>query len=135
YTGGYDDMVIAKSQIRSRVEAENAEKQKKVAQLQDFIARFSAGTRASQVQSRKKQLEKLQLTDLKRSNIERPFIRFEQKRPSGRQTLTLEGIDLGYPEKELIRGFDALVTRGERVAIIGRSGVGKTSLCKMLVGE
>src|SRR5690606_781863 len=84
YTGGYDDMVMAKSQIRARVEAQNAEKQKKIAQLQDFIARFSAGSRASQVQSRKRQLEKLQLTDLKRSNIERPFIRFEQKRPSGR---------------------------------------------------
>ena len=75
-----------------RVESENAEKQKKIAQLQDFVARFGAGTRASQVQSRKKQIEKLQLDDLKRSNIERPFIQFEQKRPSGKQTLTIEGL-------------------------------------------
>ncbi len=135
YTGGYDDMVVAKSQIRARVEAENAEKQKKIAQLQDFIARFSAGSRASQVQSRKRQLEKLQLTDLKRSNIERPFIRFEQKRPSGRQTLTIEGLTKIWPEKKVVENFDALVQRGEKVAIIGRSGVGKTTLCKMLVGE
>ena len=84
-------MVMAKSQVRSRVESENAEKQKKISQLKDFVARFSAGTRATQVQSRKKQLEKLQLADLKRSNIERPFIKFEQKRVSGKQTLTLEG--------------------------------------------
>ena len=58
YTGGYDDMVIAKTQIRSRVEAENAQREKKIAQLQDFIARFSAGTRASQVTSRKKEVER-----------------------------------------------------------------------------
>ncbi len=135
YTGGYDDMVVAKSQVRSRVESENAEKQKKIAQLQDFIARFSAGTRASQVQSRKKQIEKLQLGDLKRSNIERPFIKFEQKRPSGKQTLTLEGLTKRWPERTVCENFDALVLKGEKVAIIGKSGLGKTTLCKMLMGE
>jgi len=135
YTGGYDDMVVAKSQVRSRVESENAEKQKKIAQLQDFIARFSAGTRASQVQSRKKQIEKLQLNDLKRSNIERPFIKFEQKRPSGKQTLTLEGLTKRWPDKTICDNFDSLVLRGEKVAIIGKSGMGKTTLCKMIVGE
>ena len=92
YTGGYDDMVMAKSQVRGRVEQENAERKKKIAQLQDFVARFGAGTRASQVQSRKKQIEKLQLADLKKSNIERPFIQFLVKKPSGKQTLTLDGL-------------------------------------------
>lgn len=135
YTGGYDDMVVAKSQVRSRVEGANAEKQKKIAQLQDFISRFSAGTRASQVQSRKKQIEKLQLSDLKRSNIERPFIKFDQKRASGRQTLTLEGLTKKWPDHTVCENFDALVLRGEKVAIIGRNGVGKTSLCKLLMGE
>jgi ATPase subunit of ABC transporter with duplicated ATPase domains len=135
YTGGYDDMVEAKAQVRSRIESENAEKGKKIAQLQDFVARFHAGTRASQVQSRKKQLEKLQLSDLKRSNIERPFIKFEQKRPSGKQTLTVEGLTKKWPEVTVCEDFRALVTKGEKVAIIGRNGVGKTTLCKMLVGE
>jgi ATPase subunit of ABC transporter with duplicated ATPase domains len=134
YTGGYDDMVMAKSQVRSRVESQAAERQKKAAQLQDFIARFSAGTRASQVQSRKKQLEKLQVADLKRSNIERPFIRFEQKRPSGRQTLTIEGLTKKWPDKTIVENFDALVLRGEKVAIIGRSGTGKTTLCELIAG-
>ncbi len=135
YTGGYDDMVMQKSQVRSRIESENTEKQKKIAQLQDFVARFSAGTRASQVQSRKKQIEKLQLSDLKRSNIERPFIIFQQKRPSGRQTCTIEGLTKKWPDRTVCENFEALVTRGEKVAIIGKNGVGKTTLCKMLAGE
>ncbi len=135
YPGGYDDMVMAKAGVRSRIESENAEKQKKIAQLQDFVARFSAGTRASQVQSRKKAMEKLQLADLKRSNIERPFIKFEQKRPSGKQTLTVEHLTKHWPGVNVADDFSALVTRGEKIAIIGRNGVGKTTLCKMLVGQ
>jgi len=135
YTGGYDDMVMAKSSVRSQIEQDNAEKEKKISQLQDFVARFSAGTRASQVQSRKKALEKLQLTELKRSNIERPFIRFEPKRPSGKQTLTVEGLTKHWPGVTVCDNFDALVMRGEKVAVIGRNGVGKTTLCKLLLGE
>src|SRR5215510_9635494 len=60
YTGGYDDMVLAKTQIRTRLEADNEQREKKIAQLNDFIARFSAGTRSSQVQSRRKEVERLQ---------------------------------------------------------------------------
>lgn len=135
YTGGYDDMVIAKGQVRSKIEQENADRQKKIEQLQDFVARFGAGTRASQVQSRKKQIEKLKLTDLKRSNIERPFIQFSIKRPSGKQTLTLEGLTKKWPDVTVCEDFNALVTKGEKVAIIGRSGVGKTTLCRMLMSE
>jgi ATPase subunit of ABC transporter with duplicated ATPase domains len=87
YTGGYDDMVLQKTQVRVRIESENAQREKKISQLNEFIARFSAGTRASQVTSRKKEVERLQTSDLARSNIQRPFIRFEMKRPSGRHVL------------------------------------------------
>src|SRR5690606_24134211 len=79
--------------------------------------------------------EKLQVADLKRSNIERPFIRFEQKRPSGRQTLTIEGLTKRWPEKTVVENFDALIQRGEKIALIGRSGVGKSTLCKLIVSE
>src|SRR5579871_2160360 len=75
YTGGYDEMVVAKTQVRARIEAENAVREKKIAQLQEFIARFSAGTRSSQVMSRKKEVERIQTTELAKSNIARPFIR------------------------------------------------------------
>jgi ATPase subunit of ABC transporter with duplicated ATPase domains len=135
YPGGYDDMIMAKSQVRGRIEQENAERKKKIEQLSDFVARFAAGTRASQVQSRKKQIDRLQLSDLKRSNIERPFIQFLVKKPSGKQTLTMETVTKRWPDVTVSERFTALVTKGEKIGIIGRSGVGKTTFCRMLVGE
>ncbi len=134
YTGGYDDMVRQKSQLRSRVEDENAEKQKKISQLQDFVARFGAGTRATQVQSRKNQLEKLKMEDLKRSNIARPFIKFEQKAPSGRQTLTINGIAKSWDGEVVIPPFSALITKGEKICVIGKNGMGKSTLLRMIAG-
>jgi ATPase subunit of ABC transporter with duplicated ATPase domains len=135
YTGGYDDMVRAKGEVRNRVEQENNERTKKIAQLQDFVARFHAGTRASQVQSRKKQIDRLSLTDLKRSNIERPFIQFSVKKPSSKQTLTLDSLSKAWPEVTVCENLRAVFTKGEKVAIIGRTGVGKTTLCKLLMEE
>lgn len=134
YPGGYDDMVQQKAQVRVRIEAGNAEKTKKIEQLNEFIARFSAGTRASQVQSRKTQLQKLKLDDLKRSNIARPFIKFEQKVPSGKQALAIEGISKSYGSNHVIPPFRALVARGEKICVIGKNGVGKSTLVKMLGG-
>jgi ATPase subunit of ABC transporter with duplicated ATPase domains len=135
YTGGYDDMVQAKGQVRSKVEQENAERSKKIEQLQEFVARFSAGTRASQVQSRKKQIQRLTLNDLKRSNIERPFIQFLVEKPSSKQTLTIEGLTKRWPEITVCENFRATVTKGEKIAIIGKTGSGKTTLCKLLMDE
>ncbi|HEY3500637.1 MAG TPA: ATP-binding cassette domain-containing protein [Polyangiaceae bacterium] len=135
YTGGYDEMVRAKGEVRNRIEQENAERSKKIAQLQDFVARFHAGTRASQVQSRKKQIDRLSLNDLKRSNIERPFIQFGVKKASSKQTLTLDGLSKAWPEVTVCENLRAVFTKGEKVAIIGRTGVGKTTLCKLLMGE
>jgi ATPase subunit of ABC transporter with duplicated ATPase domains len=135
YTGGYDEMVRQKGQVRSRVESENAEKRKKIEQLQEFVARFSAGTRASQVQSRKTQIQKLRLEDLKRSNIQAPFIKFEQKAQSGKQVLTLEELEKRFHGNEVIQPFTALVARGEKIAVIGRNAAGKSTLVKLLAGD
>src|SRR5579871_838117 len=133
YTGGYDEMVVAKTQVRARIEAENAVREKKIAQLQEFIARFSAGTRSSQVMSRKKEVERIQTTELAKSNIARPFIRFDMKNPSGRHPLEFKGLRHSYGSHVVIDKFSANVDRGEKIAIIGRNGAGKTTLLKSLV--
>src|SRR6201982_2737447 len=105
YPGGYDDMVLQKTQIRVRIEAENAQREKKIAQLNEFIARFSAGTRASQVTSRKREVERLQLTELGGSNIQRPCLRFEMKRPSGRHALEFKHVSRSYGDLDVVKGF------------------------------
>ncbi|HKE29325.1 MAG TPA: ATP-binding cassette domain-containing protein [Bryobacteraceae bacterium] len=133
YTGGYDDMVLAKTQIRARVEAQNAQREKKIAQLNEFIARFSAGTRSSQVTSRKKEVERLQTSDLAKSNIQRPYIRFAVDRPSGRHPLEVKGLSKSYEGVAVIDNFTASVSRGEKIALIGRNGAGKTTLLRSLV--
>jgi len=135
YTGTYDDMVIAKTQIRSQIEAQNAQKSKKIAQLNEFIARFSAGTRSSQVQSRRKEVERLQVTELAKSNIQRPFLKFEQKRPSGKHILELEGVTKSYGKTEVIKDFTASISRGEKIALMGRNGAGKTTLANALLAS
>jgi ATPase subunit of ABC transporter with duplicated ATPase domains len=135
YTGSYDDMVVAKTQIRSQIESQNAQREKKISQLNEFIARFSAGTRSSQVQSRRKEVERLQVTELARSNIQRPFLKFEQKRPSGKHILELEGVTKSYGDTEVIRGLTASVTRGEKIALMGRNGAGKTTLLNALLAN
>jgi ABC-type cobalamin/Fe3+-siderophores transport system ATPase subunit len=107
YTGGYDDMVLAKTRIRARIEAENAQREKKIAQLNEFIARFSAGTRSSQVTSRRKEVERLQTSELAKSNIQRPYLRFDMKRPSGRHPLEINGLSKSYGGLRVIRGLTA----------------------------
>jgi ATPase subunit of ABC transporter with duplicated ATPase domains len=135
YTGTYDDMVVAKTQIRSQIEAQNAQREKKIAQLNEFIARFAAGTRSSQVQSRRKEVERLQVTELARSNIQRPFIKFEQKRPSGKHILEIEGVSKAYNDNGIINNFTASVVRGEKIALMGRNGAGKTTLLNALLAN
>ncbi len=140
YTGGYDDMVLQKTQVRSRIESQNEQREKKIAQLNDFIARFSAGTRSSQVNSRKKEVERLATSELARSNIARPFISFKLERPSGKNVLEFEKVNKTYEQPDgktehVINNFTASVTRGDKVILIGRNGQGKTTLLKALLAN
>jgi ATPase subunit of ABC transporter with duplicated ATPase domains len=135
YTGGYDDMVMAKTQIRSTLEAQNAQREKKIAQLNEFIARFAAGTRSSQVTSRRKEVERLQANELARSNIQRPFIKFDQVRPSGKHILEFKHLTKLYDDHKVIDGFTANVLRGEKICLMGRNGAGKTTLLKSLLAN
>jgi len=135
YTGGYDDMVMAKTQVRSRIESENAQREKKIAQLNDFIARFGAGTRAAQTTSRRKEVERLQTTELARSNIQRPYIRFNINRPSGRLVIEAKGVSKSYGDHHVVSNFSPIVNRGEKIVLVGRNGVGKTTLLKALMAD
>jgi ATPase subunit of ABC transporter with duplicated ATPase domains len=140
YTGGYDDMVLQKTQIRSRIESQNEQREKKIAQLNEFIARFSAGTRSSQVNSRKKEVERLATTELARSNIQRPYIAFKMERPSGKHVLEFSKVNKSYTQPDgktehVIRNFSASVMRGEKIVLVGRNGQGKTTLLKALLAN
>jgi ATPase subunit of ABC transporter with duplicated ATPase domains len=135
YTGNYDEMVLAKTQIRSQIESQNAQREKKIAQLNEFIARFAAGTRSSQVQSRRKEVERLEVKELARSNIQRPFIKFDQKKPSGKHVLEIEGVNKSYDDNHVVRNLTASVGRGEKIALMGRNGAGKTTLMQALLAN
>ncbi len=137
YNGNYDDMVEAKAGARSSLEMANAAKQQKISQLQDFVQRFRAGSRASQVKSRERQLDKERtaLANLKRSNIARPFIRFELKRPSGKQVLSVDALEKQFEHQTICEDFHLNVFRGDKIAIVGPNGIGKTTLVRMLLDE
>src|ERR1700734_2805320 len=140
YNGGFDDMVFQKTSVRTRIESQNEQREKKIAQLNDFIARFSAGTRSSQVNSRKKEVERLATSELARSNIARPFISFKMERPSGKNVLEFEKVKKSYTQKDgkvehVINNFSAAVQRGDKIVLIGRNGQGKTTLLKALLAN
>lgn len=134
YPGDYDNMVNAKTAVRDRAELDNKSKEKKIAQLKEFVSRFGAGTRASQVQSRMREMERLQPTDMKKSNIQRPYIRFipYEKQP-GEIVLKAQDVKKSF-DHEVIKKFSIEIKRGDKIGIIGNNGRGKTTLIRMLAG-
>ncbi len=132
YPGNYDEMIVAKTSVRDQAEREAKSKEKKIAQLREFVARFGAGTRASQVQSRMREIQKLQPQELKKSNIQRPYIRFipTEKQP-GKIVLKVQEVSKGYDGLEVIRDFSLEVERGEKIGVIGANGRGKSTLLKL----
>ncbi|KJY76902.1 ABC-F family ATPase [Vibrio nigripulchritudo] len=134
YPGNYDEYMTAASQARDRLLADNAKKKAQIAELQTFVARFSANaSKAKQATSRAKQIDKIKLDEVKASSRQNPFIRFEQSKELFRNALIVENLSQGY-ENDLFSDFNAIFEVGERVAIIGENGVGKTSLLNTLAG-
>lgn len=133
YPGNYDEMVVTKSSVRARAEHEAKTKQKKIAQLREFVAKFGSGTRASQVQSRIKEIDRLQPQELKTSNIQRPYIRFiPTEKQAGKIVLKVEEISKAFDNNSVIKNFSLEVLRGDKIGVIGNNGLGKTTLLKML---
>jgi ATPase subunit of ABC transporter with duplicated ATPase domains len=136
YPGNYDQYMIASTEARERLLADNAKKKAQIAELQTFVSRFSANaSKARQATSRARQIEKIEVAEVKPSSRVSPFIRFDQARKLYRLALEVEGLTRGYDGKPLFRGLNLKVEVGERIAIIGANGVGKTTLLKCLVQE
>ncbi|MBS0623650.1 MAG: ABC-F family ATP-binding cassette domain-containing protein [Verrucomicrobia bacterium] len=135
YPGNYDEMVSMKTQVRERELADIKSKEKKIAQLKEFVARFGAGTRASQVQSRQREIAKLQPQELKKSNISRPYIRFPlQEKQSGKIICKADHLTKSY-DHPVIRDFSIEIHKGDKIGVIGHNGLGKTTFVKMLARQ
>ncbi|AYF86312.1 ABC-F family ATPase [Pseudomonas sp. DY-1] len=136
FPGNYDEYMTAATQSREQLLADNAKKKAQIAELQTFVSRFSANaSKAKQATSRAKQIDKIQLAEVKPSSRVSPFIRFDQHKKLHRQAVTVEKLAKGFEGKQLFKGLDLPIEAGERVAIIGPNGIGKTTLLRTLVGE
>ena len=136
YSGNYDDYMVAVSEVRAQLLASNAKKKTQIAELQTFVRRFSANaSKAKQATSRAKQLDKIKLDEVKPSSRVNPFIRFEQTKKLHRLALEVEGLSKGYGEKPLFQNLNLMVAVGERIAVIGANGIGKSTLLKTLVAD
>lgn len=136
YPGNYDDFMIASTQARERLQQENAKKKAQIADLQQFVSRFSANaSKAKQATSRARQIDKIQLHDIKPSSRVSPYIRFEQAKKLHRQAVTIENLGHGFDEVSLFSGGHFILEAGARLAIIGENGVGKSTFLKCLTGD
>ncbi len=137
YPGNYDYYMTASTQVRERMQSDNAKKKAKIAELQAFVSRFSANaSKAKQATSRARQMDKIELEDIKPSSRVNPYIRFDEDKKLYRLALNVEGLQKSYEgEEPLFSNLDMMIEVGERVAIIGPNGIGKTTLLRTLAGD
>jgi len=135
FSGNYDEYMTAATQVRERLLADNAKKKAQINELKSFVSRFSANaSKSKQATSRAKQIDKIQLEEVKPSSRQNPFIRFEQEKKLHRLALQVENVAKSYDEK-IFSDLNMMVEVGERIAVIGPNGIGKTTLLKCLVGD
>ena len=136
YPGNYDDYMTAATQARERLLADNAKKKAQISELQSFVSRFSANAaKSKQATSRARQIEKIKLEEVKASSRQNPFIRFEQDKKLFRNALVVENLTKGFDNGPLFKNLNLMVEVGEKVAILGTNGIGKTTLLKTLMNE
>ncbi len=136
FTGNYDDWYIASTVMAKQLEADNAKKLKEKEDLEAFVRRFSANaSKAKQATSRQKQLDKLNIEDIKPSSRRDPSIVFKPKRQMGDEALWLENVSHSYGDLEVLKDITLRIEPGEKIALIGANGVGKTTLCKIIMEE
>lgn len=135
YPGNYDEYMTAATQVSERLLADNAKKKAQIAELKTFVSRFSANaSKSKQATSRARQIDKIKLEEVKPSSRKSPFIRFEQDKKLHRLALELDDLSKRF-DKDLFENLSLMVEVGERVAVIGPNGIGKSTLLKCLVGD
>ncbi len=136
YPGNYDEYMTAATQARERLLADNAKKKAQIAELQTFVSRFSANaSKARQATSRAKQIDKIQLAEVKASSRVNPFIRFDQQKQLYRLALEVNELNKSFDDLHVLKNLDLTIEVGEKVAILGTNGIGKSTFLKCLVGD
>jgi len=134
FKGGYSTAMVEKAAARARKETSVARAEEEIARKRAFVERFGAkNTKATQAQSRLKQIERIEVEELAESSRRAPALRFVPERPSGREVLELGGISKSYGDNHVLANVSLTVRRGERVGIIGPNGLGKSTLLKIAV--
>jgi ATPase subunit of ABC transporter with duplicated ATPase domains len=136
YPGNYDEYMTAATQARERLLSDNAKKKAQIAELQTFVSRLSANaSKARQATSRAKQIDKIQLAEVKASSRVNPFIRFDQQKQLYRLALEVTELNKSFDDLHVLKNLDLTIEVGEKVAILGTNGIGKTTFLKCLVGD
>lgn len=137
YPGNYDDYMLASTQARAQLVAANAKAKERIAELQEFVRRFSANkSKARQATSRQKTIEKIKIEDIKPSSRQYPYIRFEvdEKELPRRVAVDVKRLKKGF-DRVLFENLNLTIEPGDKVAIIGPNGIGKTTLLRCIAGE
>ncbi|KGJ95664.1 ABC-F family ATPase [Thalassotalea sp. ND16A] len=136
YPGNYDQYMLAATQARATLMAGNDKKKAQIAELQDFVRRFSANaSKAKQATSRAKQLDKIKLDEVKVSSRVTPFIRFDQEKKLFRNSLVIEKMNKSFDDNHVLKDINLMAEVGEKIAIIGENGIGKTTFLRSLMGD
>jgi ATPase subunit of ABC transporter with duplicated ATPase domains len=135
FPGNYDDFMVASTAIQEKMQSDNAKKEAQIKELKHFVSRFSANaSKSKQATSRQKQLEKITLNDIRPSSRISPYIIFNQTKVLHRNALEVKNLGKNFDELEVFKNVNLLMEVGQRLAVIGQNGVGKTTFLKLLVG-
>lgn len=136
YPGNYDQFVAAKEEKLVLKQSELKNQEKKIEAMQTFVDRFGAkASKATQAASRQKMIDRIQLVEIKESNIFKPYFNFQQRKSSGKSIITVENVHKKFNEKILLKEVSFAIHRGDKCAIIGPNGIGKSTLLKILLKE
>ncbi len=134
YAGNYDFFVAMSKQALDAKTGENARKEKRIAELKEFIARFSANaSKSAQATSRAKLLDKIELEEIVPSSRQYPRLQFKVKSELGKDVVSVEGLSKGFGDLQVLKGIDLSLQNGERLAVLGPNGAGKTTFLKCLL--